>query len=129
MKTLISILLNALILYIMAFLLGENSAKGLEAGIVVTGGIKTYILGGIILGVMNVTLRPIIKIVSFPLVFIFFGLVAFFINGITLKAFNTIMQILVIPGVTYQINGWVNFLIAVAIFTILNMVYSFLSPK
>jgi uncharacterized membrane protein YvlD (DUF360 family) len=79
---------------------------------------------------MNVTIRPIIKILALPFFLVFWGFVVFLINGVMLYLFNYIInQILNIPGMSYQIDGTVNFIIAVAIFTILNMFYSFLFNK
>lgn len=139
MKLLISIILNGLILFIITFLLWENADKSIQAGVILGCGdcsytsfdaLKTYIIGGIILGAINVTIRPALKILSLPLFFLFFGLVAFVINGVILHIFAYIInEILIIPGVWYQINGWINFLIAVAIFTVLNMIYSLLISK
>jgi len=91
---------------------------------------KTYITGGIILGIINATIRPVIKILSLPLFFIFFGLVSFVINGIVLFIFTFIVNnLLLINGVGYEINGLINFVIAVAIFTVLNTLYSLLFFK
>ena len=79
---------------------------------------------------MNITVRPILKILSLPLFFVFFGLVVFIVNAVLLKLFDYIVnQVLIIPGVAYTIHGWQNFIIAVAIFTVLNMVYSILFSK
>ena len=79
---------------------------------------------------MNVTIRPILKILSLPLFFIFFGLVSFVVNGVVLVLFTYIINTLLqIPDVGYQINGVVNFVIAVAIFTFLNTLYSLLFFK
>jgi len=79
---------------------------------------------------MNVTIRPILKILSLPFFLLFFGLVVFVINGIILKLFDYIINnLLVIPWVSYTINWNINFVIAVAIFTILNMLYSLLFSK
>ena len=70
------------------------------------------------------------RILSLPLFFLFFGLVSFVINGVVLFLFSYIINnILIIPGVGYEINGTVNFIIAVAIFTILNTLYSLLFFK
>ena len=139
MKILISIIINGLILYAITYFLGPNAEKSIQAGILLWCGdcsynsleaLKTYIIGGIILWVINVTIRPILKILSLPLFFIFFGFVVFFVNAIILKLFTYIINnILIIPGVWYEINGWINFIIAVAIFTILNMFYSLLFFK
>ncbi len=137
MKVLISIIINALILYIITYMLwannwvwpwitlwcGDCSYESLWA-------IKTYLIWWIILGWINVTVKPILKILSLPLFFVFLWFVVFIINAIVLKLFTYIINdILIIPQVAYNINWWVNFIIAVAIFTILNMVYSLLFFK
>ncbi len=139
MKILFSILYNAGILFAMTYLLGPSIDGSIEAGIVLgcwdcsynsLDAWKTYLTGGIILWVINVTIRPILKILSLPLFFVFFGLVVFIINWVLLKLFDYIVnQLLIIPGVSYTIMGWQNFIIAVAIFTVLNMVYSILFSK
>ena len=128
MKLLFSIIINWLILFAITYLLGANPEKSIQAGIMLGCGdcsylsleaIKTYIIGGIVLWVINLTIRPILKILSLPLFLIFFWLVAFVINGVILKLFTYIINdVLIFPNVWYEINGWVNFLIAVAIFTI-----------
>ena len=139
MKILISIILNASILYIITYLLGPNAQESLEAGIILwcddcsyhsLAAMKTYILWGIILWGMNVTIRPILKILSLPLFFLFFGLVSFVVNGVVLVLFTYIINTLLqIPDVGYEINGIINFVIAVAIFTFLNTLYSLLFFK
>lgn len=139
MKLLLSLILNGFILFIITYLLWENAEKSIQAGVILGCGdcsytsidaLKTYIIGGIILGGINATIRPVLKILSLPLFFIFFGAVSFVVNGIILKLFSYIInEILIIPWVWYEINGWINFLIAVAIFTVLNMIYSLLISK
>ena len=130
MKIILSMIINAAILFLMTYLLWENTEKGITAGIVVVGWLKTYILWGIILWIINATIRPILKILSIPLFFVFFWLVVFIINGVILKLFDHIVnKILVIPNVSYTIEWGINFVIAVAIFTILNIVSQLLFSK
>ncbi len=139
MKILLSILLNACILYIITYLLWPNSDQSIQAWIILwcndcaynsMDAIKTYIVWWIILGIINATIRPILKILSLPLFFIFFGLVSFVINGMVLFIFTFIVNnLLLIEGVGYEINGLINFVIAVAIFTVLNTLYSLLFFK
>lgn len=130
MKILLSILFNALILYLLAFFLWENTSLWVESGIIVEWGYITYIIWWAILWIINVTIRPILKILSLPFFFIFLWLVVLFINAIILWLLDYIFnQILVIPGISYDINWAVNFVIAVAIFTILNMFYTLLFNK
>lgn len=130
MKILFSIILNASILYLLNYFLGANSSWTVAAWIAVTWWIKTYLIWGVILWLLNVTIKPILKILSIPLFFVFLWLVSFLVNWVVLWLFDRIINtILIIPWVTYTINGWINFIIAVAIFTILNMVYSLLFSK
>lgn len=138
MKILFSILINAVILYAITYFLGPNAGETLQAGIILgcdcdytsLGALKTYAIWGIILGIINVTVKPVLKILSLPLFFLFFGLLSFVVNGILLYLFTYIINdILIIPGVGYEINGLINFVIAVAIFTVLNTLYSLLFFK
>jgi putative membrane protein len=139
MKILISIILNSSILYAITYLLWANITKDVEAWVILwcldcsyesLEALKTYLIWWIILWWINITVKPILKILSLPLFFIFFGLVIFIVNAIVLKLFTYIINdILIIPWIAYNINWWINFIIAVAIFSILNMVYSLLSFK
>ena len=139
MKILFSIIINALILYTITYLLWPSLAKDVEAWVILWCGDcsyssieawKTYIIWWIVLWIINVTIKPILKILSLPLFFVFFGLVVFVINAVILKLFDFIVnKVLIIPWISYSIEWWINFIIAVAIFTILNMFYSIISSK
>jgi len=130
MRILFSILINAWILFLMAYLLAANPDKAIETWITVIWWWKTYLLWWIILWIINVTIRPILKILTIPLFIVFFWLVVFIINAIILKVFDySVNEILMIQWMSYTINWWINFIIAVAIFTILNMFYSLLFSK
>ncbi len=135
MKILFSILWNAWILYLMTFLLGANTSWTLSAWIVTSWWIKTYLIWGLILWLINITIKPILKILSIPLFFVFLWLVSFLVNWVIILLFNHVINdVLIIPWVSYTITGeglnwWINFIILVAIFTILNMIYSILISK
>ena len=126
MRILISILFNSVILWVLTYLLNTE----LETWIAVAWGIKTYLIGWVILWLINITIKPILKILSLPLFFVFLWLVAFIVNGVVLWLFDYIVnELLIIPWISYSINWTINFIIAVAIFTILNMFYSLLFTK
>jgi len=139
MKILSSILWNALILYLITYLLSGNPEKSVSDGIILAcnncsytsiEAFKTYILWGIILWLINITIRPILKILSLPFFFLFFWLASIIINGLVLYLFSYILnEVLIIPWVWYTIVGIVNFIIAVAIFTFFNTLFSFLLFK
>lgn len=126
MKILVSIFINALILFLMAYLLAENSILNIENWIVVTWWIITYLTWWIILGLINIIIKPILKLLSIPLFFVFFWLVVFIVNAVVLKMLDyVIVSILAMPStISYEIIWTVNFIIAVAIFTILNMLFN-----
>jgi putative membrane protein len=130
MKVLVSIIFNIVVLFILAFLLWESADGVIEAWIVVEGWWKTYVIWWIVLWLINIIIRPILKILSLPLFFVFLGLISFIINGVILWLFNNIFKnVLMIDWVSYEIHWSVNFIIAVAIFTILNTLYSLLFSK
>jgi len=132
MKIVFSILFNSLILFSLWYFMSGN--ENLQPWIIISPeGIdmwKTLLIWGIILGLINVTIKPILTILSLPFYLLFFGLVAFVVNGIILKLFTYIVNVLlVIPDIQYKIPNTFDFVLSVAIFTILNMVYSILFFK
>lgn len=126
MKILFSILFNALILFTLGYLLNTSN----QIWITIHWAPQVYIIWGILLWLINVIIKPILKILSIPLFFVFLWLVAFLINWVILWLFDYILNnVLMIKDMWYHIEWWINFIIAVAIFTILNMVYSLLFSK
>lgn len=127
MRILLSIILNSSILYLIQFLL--NTEKFPES-VVYTWWWKVFLLWWILLGILNFVIKPILKIVWFPFVLLMSWLFSLFINSVILWLLQTtINEILMLWDITYKINWWVNFSIAVAIFSFLNMLYSLLFPK
>ena len=139
MKILLSIILNALILYLITILLGANPEKSINAGVILwcdncdylsLEAIKTYLLWWIVLWVINITIRPILRILSIPFFFLFFWLTSLVINWVLLYLFWYILnEILGVSWVWYTIDGAINFIIAVAIFTFFNTIFSLLFFK
>jgi putative membrane protein len=131
--------MNALILFVITYLLSANPDKGVADWVILwcqncsyssLEAWKIYLIWWIILWLLNITIRPLLKILSLPLYLIFFSLVGLILNAIILKLFDYIVNdILIIPWVSYSINWTVNFIIAVVIFTFLNMIYSLIFSK
>jgi len=115
MHIFLSILFNGIILWAISYFLPEVTA---------TGGIQLFFIWGIILGVLNFIVRPVLKLIGLPFVFITFGLFILVINGIILWLLENIIHLLSIPNVAFKISGAVNFIIAVAIFTVFNTIYT-----
>ncbi|MDD5377191.1 MAG: phage holin family protein [Candidatus Gracilibacteria bacterium] len=127
MQILISVLANAAILFGVAYFLPYDTATG--TGVLATGSWQLYIAGGIILGLLNTIVRPILKLLGFPFMILTFGLFILVINGIILKLLEKAIQAIGINGVSYEIHGIAIFAIAVAIFTVFNIVANTLVKK
>ena len=54
------------------------------AGFVVVGGLKGYLIAGILLGLLNLIVRPLLKLVSLPLMILTLGLFNIIINIVLL---------------------------------------------
>lgn len=129
MKIIFSILLNASILFLIAYFLNTESYP--DAVIVSWGWNwwQTYILGWVILWFLNIFVRPVLRIIGLPFFFIF-PIVSFLINLTILWLLEKVINnFFMLPDMIYHINWTMNFVIAVAIFTILNMLYAILFSK
>jgi putative membrane protein len=120
MNLVISILANAAILFGVAYFLPYTQAT--DTGVVALGGWQLYLAGGIILGLLNTIVRPILKLIGFPFMILTLWLFILVINGIILKLLEKAIAALGITGVTYEIHGIAIFAIAVAIFTVFNTI-------
>lgn len=129
MRFIFSILLNASILFLIAYFLNTESYP--DAVIVSWGWNwwQTYILGWVILWFLNLFVRPVLRIIGLPFFFIF-PVVSFLINLTILWLLEKVINnFFMLPDMIYHINWTMNFVIAVAIFTILNMLYAILFSK
>ncbi len=127
MKIFFSILLNISILYLLTFLLAWNVDSWLTDWIKVVGWWKTYVMAWIILGLLNITVKPILKILSLPFSIFFLWFTVFLVNAAILFLLDYIINTLIaFPWISYSIVWPINFIISVAIFTFLNIIYSLL---
>lgn len=120
MHLLIGIALNALILFVLAMVLPYDEAAKTGVMISSESPFLTYFIGGVVLGILNTVLRPILSILGFPFQIITFGAFTLVINAIMLFALTWTINALNISGVLYDIHGSIVFAIAVAIFSLLN---------
>ena len=89
MRVLLSILLNALAIYVAAYLLD---------GIVLSGTAATLI-AGLVLGIVNTIVKPVLILLTLPITIITLGLFLFVVNAICLA-----LTAAVVPG--FEIAGF-----------------------
>lgn len=112
-KIVLGILLNAAALYIVTELLSDLQY---------TGGLKFFLIGGLVIGVLNTFVKPLMKILSFPVIFLTVGLFSFVINVIifwlTTKAINGIHY----SDVTVTITSIWTYFVAALVFAVTNWI-------
>jgi putative membrane protein len=112
-KIIIGVLLNAAALYVVTWFLKD---------IQYTGGFKFFILAGFGIGILNIFVKPLMKILSFPLMIMTVGLFSLVINAIifwlTMKLVNGIH----FQDVSVNISSAVTYLIAGVVFGLGNWV-------
>lgn len=103
MAFLIRIVLNAVALFVAVKLVG-----GLDVDTRSTAGrVGTYLVVGLIFGIVNATIRPIAKVLSCPLVLLTLGLFALVVNALLFWLSARISSAL---GVPFRVHGfWAAF--------------------
>ncbi len=112
-KIIIGILLNAAALYGVIYLLPE---------IHYTGGIAFFAIGGLVMGILNSIVKPILKLITLPLHLLTMGLSLIILNGIIFWIFKTAIDTLIIEGITIQVPGISTYLFAGFLFGLINWV-------
>lgn len=110
-RILIGILVNALSLYVLVEFLDEVAG---------TGGIKLFIIGGIIIGILNTFVKPIMKILSLPFVVITAGLFLIVINAFILFLTQWVINTMEFRDVTLVFAGLGSYLVAAIVLGIIN---------
>lgn len=110
-RILIGVLINALSLYVLVEFLDEVSG---------TGGIKLFIIGGIIIGILNTFVKPIMKILSLPFVVITAGLFLIVINAFILFLTQWVINTMEFRDVTLVFAGVGSYLVAAIVLGIIN---------
>jgi len=116
-RALIGIVINGLALYLLVEFLNEVTG---------TGGIKLYLIGGLIIGILNAFIKPLMKILALPFVIITAGLFLIVINAVILYLTEWIINTMAFRDVTLHFVGLGSYLIAAIILGIINWLYNIL---
>jgi len=96
MRLIARILLNGLALVLVAHLLD---------GIHWTGGLGSLIVAGCVIGLLNAIVKPIVTVLSCPLIVLTLGLFYLVINGLILQLADLFLDALAIDGWFWAIVG------------------------
>ena len=93
------------------------AATYLVPGFIINGGIREYLLAGVLLGILNFAIRPILKVISMPLIILTLGLWTIVINALMLWTVDYAFDFVVVQDLTALV--W-----AVIIISIVNLLVS-----
>lgn len=108
-----------LIIHILSNAIGIWAATRLVHGIHFYGNWKWLILAGAVLGIINFIIKPIVKVISLPLIWITLGLFTVVIN---VFLFNLVAHI--VPALV--IDTWTAAFWAMLVISVINYIISFL---
>ena len=109
----IGIVLNGLALYVVIYFMPE---------ITYTGGLKFFVLGGIIIGLLNWIVKPLIKVFSLPFIFITGGLFLIVINGALLWFLSYFLDVVQFRDVTLTFPNLGSYAIGALVFGVANWI-------
>ncbi len=111
MKILLTVLINALALFVVSLVLD---------GFQFEGGWIAPVIVGVIITVLNLIVKPFIKLLSFPLIFFTGGLFLIVINALILYLANYLLNIIDISGVAMHVENTLTYVFAAIIFGLAN---------
>lgn len=82
-----------------ALLITANILQAIEIGFKVNN-LSTALIAAVVIGIVNAIIRPILKILAFPITLLTFGLFTFVING-----FSLWLASLLTPSYGFMIDG------------------------
>lgn len=92
-------------------------------GFIVSGGIWGYVLVGVIVGLLNVFVKPILKVITLPFIFLTLGFFLIVINALILWLTEFLVETLSISGITFQVSGVATYFVAVIVLGLLNYLF------
>ena len=90
---------------------------------VVSGGTLGYVIVGIIFGLLNLFLKPILRVLSLPFIFLTVGLFVIVLNAAILWLSETIIAFLDFPGIALTIEGFGTYVVAVIFLGLFNYIF------
>ena len=102
LRFIIRILGNAVALYV-AFLI--------VPGFLVSGSWEQYLIAGLILALLNMLVRPVLKVISFPLILLTLGLLTFIINILMLWILDYLVSFVAIESLIALI--WTTIIVSI----------------
>jgi len=85
-----------------------------------TGGWLFFVIAGAIIGFLNIFVKPILKFLSLPLIFVSAGFFLIVINAMIIWFTDKALEVLDFSNIDFQIQGVLNFILVAVIFGLVN---------
>lgn len=112
-KIIVGIVLNAIALYLVTIILKD---------IHYTGGVQFFLIAGLIIGTLNTFIRPLMKLLSLPLMIISLGLFTIVINVIIFWLTMKIVDVIPVSDISVTIENPWTYLVAAFFFGFINWI-------
>lgn len=113
LKPFIAILINGVALY---FLIDVVD------GIAYTGGLKFFVIAGAILGLINFFIKPLMKLISLPVIVLSGGLFLIVINAVVLWFLSYFLRVAQFQDVLLTFENWQTYVIGALVFGVINWI-------
>lgn len=113
-KPILFVILNSVTLYVVDILL---------SGVIVSGGIWGYIVAAVFIGLLNVFVKPIVKVLSLPFIFLTFGLFLIVINAGILYLTQYLLSIFQFGEIALSISGILDYILAAILFSLVHTLF------
>ena len=111
MKPLIGILLNGVSLYALTYFIDEISY---------TGGLVFFVVGAILMWLLNAVIKPLLKVLSMPLIFLSAGIFLIVINIGILWFFSYVLDIAAFRETSLVFDNMGSYVIGAVVFGLIN---------
>lgn len=120
-RFILHILANAAALYFISIMLNGDFA--------IIGGVKGYLIAALIFGVLNTMVKPILKILSFPLMLMTVGLFTLVLNMLIIWLAEYALDVLAFEGVGIYIAHIAAYFYAGLLLAMANLLIHWLLKK
>lgn len=120
-RFILHILANAAALYFTSVIL--------HGDFVVAGGLKGYLIAALVFGILNTLVKPVLKILSFPLILITVGLFHLVLNTLIVWLLEYALDVLDFQGVGIVVEHFAVYFYAGLLLAIANMLIHWLTRK
>lgn len=116
-------MIRALLTFLALNTLSVYLVHQLLDGFVITGGAWGFIVVGSIIGLLNLFLKPILRVLSLPFIFLTVGLFLVLINAVILWLAQQLVSFLELEGITFIVEGMVTYVVAVLLLGVFNYLF------